>query len=104
SPKIEVALGYRRRARYRETNARALHAHVFDLRHALDDSQIDREGVVRGLPGAEFAAARKRPPLDALEQLFDVESRDRALAAGEAPPGRSIPCSRRERRDRRRER
>ena len=46
--------------------------------------------LVGRLAAAELAAARKRPPLDAPEQLLDIEAGDRALAAGEA--GRSVQC------------
>ena len=49
----------------------------------MGDSQIDDERFVGCLAGAELAAPRERPALDALEQLLDVEARNGALAAGE---------------------
>ena len=39
--------------------------------------------LVGRLAAAEFTAARKRPALDAPEQLLDIEPGDRALAAGQ---------------------
>jgi hypothetical protein len=54
----------------------------------LNDVQIDGQRLVGRFPAAEFAAARKRSTLDAPEQLLDVESGDRALAARES--GRAV--------------
>src|SRR5262249_9106520 len=71
-------------------DASPLHAHLFDIRYALVDSQIDGERFEGCFAGAELAAARQRSALDALEQLFHVESSNCALAAGEAR--RPVQC------------
>ena len=54
----------------------------------MNDLQVDRQHLVRRFSGAEFAAARERPALDAFEQLLHVETRDRAAAARQA--GRAV--------------
>src|SRR5262249_29774379 len=84
SPEIEFALRNRCRPRQRESDARPLHANVFDVRDPLDDFQIAGELLVGRFPGADLTAAGERAALDALEQLLDIEPGDGALAAGEA--------------------
>ena len=98
SPRIRLAVpcrsrsrsGNRGRARKREPDGRPLDAHVLDVGSALRDLQVDVEHVERRFPGAEFAAARERTALDALEQLLDVDAGDRALVAGRGWQCRSI--------------
>src|SRR5262249_31953535 len=88
APEIELTCRYRGRAGQRQPDRRAFHAHLVHVRHALGDFQVDGERLVGRFPGAELAAARHRPPLDAPQQLLHVEAGDGAFAAGQT--GRAI--------------
>src|SRR5436190_23583057 len=54
---------------------------VLDIGDAIYDVELARERLVRRFSGAEITTARERPSLDSPEQVLDIESRDRTLAA-----------------------
>src|SRR5204863_7060610 len=68
-------------SRHSELYRHAFQADLFDIRKAVNDLQIDDKRFVWRLAETEFAGSGKRPPLDASEQLLDVQTRDGSLAA-----------------------
>ena len=90
-PETSEAVPFRSRSRAgidaeppsaRRTGA-AFEPHVLDGRGALRDAQRDVELVERRAAAAEVPADRERTLLQPLEQLLDIEARDRALARGQ---------------------
>ena len=82
---LEVVFARRHRggAGQGEARGRAFDADVLGGGDAVGEFHRDVQRVVGRRAGAEVAAAGQRPALQPLQQLLDIEARDRAVMAGQ---------------------